>query len=274
MQTSAQTGLASSFINPQTNNHLPNVHINNNLPNIQPTLNHTPQVDLIHLLPYLIPRSFDMVRRRQILEVFSDYARHIRRVISVTGTGIPVERHYAAAQLTQEDEPIDQSTFVEPPLGPTGQGWPEKPLPTEVMEQIVKYLPRDTVQNMRLVNHEFEKRVSSVAFKSVVVPFRAEIYGMMVHDSKAKKPAVIDVKGKGKAKEITPETDNGADEFYPLGDYCKVKAKDVYDGMKVFEAWGSHIKQFAMTFEVDLGKRAYSLSIPGFARSPHELCIL
>ncbi len=270
MQASAQTRLASTSINPQTNNVLPNVQTNNDLPNHQTTLTHTPQIDVLYL-SHLIPRRYDMEQRRQLLHIFYYHAPYLPTVISMTDAYISTERYYAMSQPTQEDD-IGASTLVNPPLGPTRQGWPNKPIPTEVMEQIAQYLSRETLLNMRLVNHEFEKRVSSVAFKTVVVPFRPEIYGMMIHDSKAKKPAITDIKGKGKANETNSQTEDGDDEFYPLGDYCKVKAEDVYDGMKVFEAWGGHIKQFAMIFEIDQGKRAYLLSIPRM-HDHHTNCV-
>lgn len=35
-------------------------------------------------------------------------------------------------------------------------------------------------------------------------------------------------------------------------------AKAVHDGMKVFEAWGSEVREFAMAFEVPDGKRSIS----------------
>lgn len=244
MQTSAQTGLAPPFINPQTNTVLPNVQTNNDLPNHQTTLTHALQRDVLYL-SHLIPRSYTMEQRRQLLHVFHYHAPYLPTVISMID---------ATTQPTPEDP---ASTVVNPILGPTNQGWPNKPIPTEVMEQIIQYLSRETIHKMRLVNREFERQVSSVAFKTVVVPFRAEIYGMMVHDSKAKKPTITDIKGKGKAIETSSQTADGDDEFYPLGDYCKVKAEDVYDGMKVFEAWGGHIKQFAMTFEIDQGKPVF-----------------
>ncbi len=166
-----------------------------------------------------------------------------------------MEQHFAQSEPNEEWEDVSDEECVEPFVGPNGQGWPKNDVPTEVVEHIVKYLSRDTLQNMRLVNREFERKVSSIAFKTVVVPFRSEIYGMMVCDSKlTPKPAKIDIKGKG--KEVATPTDDEGDEIVAIGEYRKVKAKDIYDGMKVFEAWGSHIKQFAMTFEVDHGKHS------------------
>lgn len=57
-------------------------------------------------------------------------------------------------------------------------GWPLDRLPIEIFDEIISYLPRSCVQSMRLVNKEFEKKVSATFFQVVVVPFRPEIYGI------------------------------------------------------------------------------------------------
>ena len=126
------------------------------------------------------------------------------------------------------------------------------------MENIAQYLPYDSISNMRLINHEFEKKISRIVFKTVVVPFRPEIYGMIVHDSKS--PKKHDPKGKGKAK--ATDSGDGDDELYSVGGYYKIKPNDVYDGMKVFEAWGNHIRRFGMTFEIDTGKHIHLSAVP------------
>jgi hypothetical protein len=56
--------------------------------------------------------------------------------------------------------------------------WPADTVPLEIFTEIMRYLPRSTIQNMRLVNKEFEKKVSSYLFRVVVVPFKPEIYGI------------------------------------------------------------------------------------------------
>jgi hypothetical protein len=48
----------------------------------------------------------------------------------------------------------------------------------EIFTLIVSYLPRSTIQDMRLVNREFEAKVSEYLFRVVVVPFKSEIYGI------------------------------------------------------------------------------------------------
>jgi len=57
-------------------------------------------------------------------------------------------------------------------------GWPARKVPVEIFAEIISYLPRSAVKNMRLVNKEFEQKTSSTFFQVVVVPFRSEIYGI------------------------------------------------------------------------------------------------
>lgn len=51
-------------------------------------------------------------------------------------------------------------------------------IPVELFSLIVAHLSRSNIQNMRLVNKEFDQKVSEALFRSVVVPFRPEIYGI------------------------------------------------------------------------------------------------
>ena len=133
-------------------------------------------------------------------------------------------------------------------LGGNGQGWPKNRIPTEIYERITEFLPRDSIETMRLVCKEFEVNVSSMLFQFVVVPFRPEIYGMIITASR--RLVTKDVKGKGKAKE-TDETDKDIGDA-PFGIYDqKLKADGVQQGMLVFKGWGPRIQKFAMTFEVD-----------------------
>ena len=56
--------------------------------------------------------------------------------------------------------------------------WPATQIPVEIFSLIISYLPRSNIQNMRLVNREFEEKVSEYLFRVVVVPFKPEIYGI------------------------------------------------------------------------------------------------
>ena len=134
--------------------------------------------------------------------------------------------------------------------GPNYQGWPKDRVPTEVYQFIIEYLPRDSIEAMRLVCREFENRVSLALFQSVVVPFRSEIYGMI---NTSHHLGIEDVKGKGKAKET--DDDNRAISEAPFGIYDqKLNEGSVHQDMLVFKRWGPQIKKFAMVSEVDEGK--------------------
>lgn len=98
-----------------------------------------------------------------------------------------------------------QSKHAPPPtwiasLGPHGHGWPASKLPLEVFECIASSLSRDDMLRLRMVNREFEKKVSRRVFKTVVVPFSPEIYAMS--SDKVATIALPIGKGKGKGKHI------------------------------------------------------------------------
>jgi hypothetical protein len=105
----------------------------------------------------------------------------------------------------------------------------------ELFAQIINYLPRRAIQNMRLVNHEFEQKVSGRLFKSVVVPFRPEIYGITEDPLRG---AGYDAKGKG----IEDHRNHDGNKTVMLQD----------KGMRVFQGFGRHIRKFAMSFEFDI----------------------
>ncbi|PBP22720.1 F-box domain containing protein [Diplocarpon rosae] len=103
--------------------------------------------------------------------------------------------------------------------------WPLGIIPVELFTLITSYLPRSNIQNMRLVNKEFDQKVSEALFRIVVVPFRPEIYG------------------------ITPET-TSSNDVAP----GSIMIQD--HGMRVFQGFGRWIRRFAMSFEIDLLKLA------------------
>ncbi|KAJ9142633.1 hypothetical protein NKR23_g7031 [Pleurostoma richardsiae] len=51
-------------------------------------------------------------------------------------------------------------------------GWPAYRIPLELFDNIARHLDRVDVENMRLVNREFEQKLSSNFFRNVVVTFR------------------------------------------------------------------------------------------------------
>ncbi|KAG9239259.1 hypothetical protein BJ875DRAFT_221114 [Amylocarpus encephaloides] len=110
------------------------------------------------------------------------------------------------------------------PSIPSRSSWPLDALPVELFTLIISYLPRSSIQSMRLVNKEFENKVSEDLFRVVVVPFKPEIYGITgIVNERCINPAAVMLQDKG---------------------------------MRVFEGFGRRIRKFAMSFEFDESKLA------------------
>ena len=80
---------------------------------------------------------------------------------------------------------------------------------------------------MRLVNKEFESKVSHYLFRVVVLPFRTEIYG------------------------ISPEPEHATSQNVLTDSILRDSVKLQHQGMKVFQGFGRKINKFAMSFEFD-----------------------
>ena len=177
-------------------------------------------------LSEVLPRSLDQRKRLELLTVFRTKAPYVPACINLaSGLNYGIQYHVRK---------LPRLAIVQPdlPLGLNQQGWPSNSLPLEIFNIISNHLPRDALQSMRLVNREFESKISNALFHTVVVPFRPEIYGMMVQQGSSQDSILMDVKGKGREPPKEPE-------------------KRVYDGMRTFQGWGPHIKRFAMAFEVE-----------------------
>lgn len=116
------------------------------------------------------------------------------------------------------------------------KGRPLWQLPVELVEQIIEHLDRDDVKALRLVSRELNDYTSQAAFKTVVVPFNTEIYGMLEQEAKP------DRKGKKRAKISRPE-------FW----WKNANGDEVYNGhgLDVFRGFGRHILRFGMSFEMN-----------------------
>lgn len=143
------------------------------------------------------------------------------------------KRTKKSAKPVDPADPVSQVKNAAPALS---YSWPANRVPTELYEEISSYLNRDDIKSMRLVCKEFDRHVSQVLFKTVVVPFNSEIYGMLGQEPKP------DLKGKKKVKIETL----GLSWRNPNGD-------DVYNGhgLDVFRGFGQHILRFGMSFEVN-----------------------
>ncbi|KAK3113679.1 hypothetical protein LTR53_008794 [Teratosphaeriaceae sp. CCFEE 6253] len=137
--------------------------------------------------------------------------------------------------------------------------WPPSEVPTELFAMITQHLARDDIKSMRLVNHEFEAKVSRSLFHTSVVPFNTELYDMVGDEVKnvvqqpQPKPESID---KGKRPAV-PRNPTQPRESGNQGGLHWKNAKDdvagkVYKGhgLRVFQGFGPHIKRFGMSFEV------------------------
>jgi len=153
----------------------------------------------------LIPASLGRRKRIALLNILRIKAPYVPACIAMPPMLPKIQYHISlkpkrSVQLPSSDQ-------IDAPLGSHRQGWPVAPdgcLPLEVFQNIARYLPRTALESMRLVNREFERNVSNVQFRKVVVPFRPEIYDIL--DPRGPLRKVADVKGKGKEKSITRET--------------------------------------------------------------------
>ncbi|KAL9027757.1 MAG: hypothetical protein Q9196_003770, partial [Gyalolechia fulgens] len=210
-----------------------------------------PGADFV-FLSELFPRKYGPATREQFFWIFKRHAPYVPAcVMEVNAPGrVPVFWHVEESTLDGQDKP--RRNF-EHPLGSHAMGWPtnvacsgEHPraLPVEIFLLIGQYLPRDSVQNMRLVNREFEKKISRFAFRSVVVPFEPKIYGAATF--------AMDVQGKSKRKqkESLSRQEQALIEREAFEENYDPNESHVKDGMRVFEQWGPEIQKFALTFEV------------------------
>lgn len=133
--------------------------------------------------------------------------------------------------------------------------WPPDTIPIEMFDLIVANLSRDAVKSMRLVNREFEKKVSGALFHTSVVPFNTELYDMIDEDTRAAS-RLAKVKGKGKGK-AGPWDLPGQSADPNHGSLHWTNAKNdaegkVYKGhgLRVFQGFGRHIRRFGMSFDV------------------------
>ncbi|EGP90565.1 uncharacterized protein MYCGRDRAFT_36240 [Zymoseptoria tritici IPO323] len=85
--------------------------------------------------------------------------------------------------MTDHKERID-TAVAGSTIYPTTATWPADQLPVELFDLITDHLARDAVKSMRLVNKEFEKKVSRNLFHTSVVPFNTELYDMIEEDTK------------------------------------------------------------------------------------------
>ena len=140
----------------------------------------------------LLPRTFSPQKRLDILEIFRTRAPFVPACISAIPGKPKVQYHVTSSRQESNRPPLAMSPAM------SDQDGPLKMVPVEIFETIAQYCSHDTLKKMRLVNRDFEKKLSNRVFGTAVVPFSQGIYGMMVHTDPAQRP--IDIKGKGEAR--------------------------------------------------------------------------
>lgn len=218
----------------------------------------TPGLDVI-FVTQLFPDTFSSSKRIQLLTTIRAAAPYLP--LCVWGLNFPAMRASVGSSNNAAAYKVKQKPMFKHPFGPNGSGWPTnsffdekhpRSLPVELFESIGSFLPRDSIQNMRLVNREFESKISCFAFKSVVVPFKPKIY-----ESASASGSETSAKSRGKQKETSPDDDASGMGSQSIKDTYNPKESHVKDGMRVFEQWGPEIKKFALTFEVAEGRSRY-----------------
>ncbi|KAI7215553.1 hypothetical protein KC333_g5373 [Hortaea werneckii] len=127
--------------------------------------------------------------------------------------------------------------------------WPVGTVPKEIFDMVAGNLTREDVKNMRLVNKEFEGKVSSSLFYSSVVPFNTELYDMISSDAKnSSRQATTNIKDQHVSPQVE-DLDSGGIHWQNAKDDAQGKMYKGH-GLKVFQGFGPHIKRFGMSFEV------------------------
>ena len=131
---------------------------------------------------------------------------------------------------------LTTQAMIPPVTASDSKGRPLWQLPVELVEQIIQHLDRDDVKSLRLVSRELNDYTSQAAFRTVVVPFNTEIYGMLEQEAKP------DRKGKKRAKISRPE-------YW----WKNANGDEVYNGhgLDVFRGFGRHILRYGMSFEMN-----------------------
>jgi hypothetical protein len=112
--------------------------------------------------------------------------------------------------------------------------WPPGLVPVEIFDEITRYLSRSDVKALRLVDHEFEEKVSAKYFHSVVVPFKSSLYDGLVSEE--------------------PDCEAGERALK-----LKARSNALFNGgMRIFQSFGQHISRFALSLELD----EYTLAYP------------
>ena len=226
-------------------------------------LSQTPGNTFVQFLSQLIPRSFDLSKRSELVNILRTGNPKVPSCwVYVNGKSQRLFRGTLRNNLrTLPALPkVSMVTMSSsPPAGVSAVTWPGTSIPVEIFRSITSYLPREDIHSLRLVNQHFEQSVSECLFRTVVVPFRPEIYGMVMASRESRQPQHVQGKGKAVAGQVVGGNGDFGDTSFgdaPFGIYDREVAPGaVINGMKVFQGWGQHIKRFGFAFEVDEGEQ-------------------
>ena len=118
----------------------------------------------------------------------------------------------------------------------------------EVFEQIINCLSRKDVENMRLVNHEGESKVSAYLFRSVVVPFDTEIYDLLAATPHPKSRFNPNTLSKRREDATNAKNESRSSHVLKKADSGKYEGTD--EQVDMFGGFGPHIRDFGMSFDI------------------------
>ncbi|KAL6720358.1 hypothetical protein ACLMJK_002279 [Lecanora helva] len=158
------------------------------------------------------------------------------------------------------------------------QGWPDMAIPLEIFTDIAKHLSHKDLKSMRLVNKEFESKISDIPFRSIVVSFTPKIYGKEIKGvipcGAADEQGGWVTNGQeilrmtqsrfSERPQITGSSEN--EQVAQIGQ--SATSITAHDGMTIFSAWGRQVKQFAFAFEIDYDQLSQPLKKVRYEKLP------
>lgn len=157
--------------------------------------------------------------------------------------------------LNTEDTLTDTNTviFASPTRSSTPLCWPALRIPVEIFDMIIAHLSRKDIQNLRLVNHEFDAKLASSYFKVVVVSFRPEfeaLYGSLnINPGRKSTQSQLGLVLNRKKSDSKVAASDGHQE---LANTVGTDISVLSDGYRVFEQFGaSCMRKFALALELN-----------------------
>lgn len=149
--------------------------------------------------------------------------------------------------------------------------WPANRIPHEIHNLIADYLERSDIQNMRLVNREFDHNLSSRYFNNVVVTFRPEFsalygsldtsLGVMIDSQQPDLTAQVDHSSTESSLQDGSDGSSSSSRrssSSKTSELSTTRKSVMSDGFRVFQQFGPvTIKKFALALELNELDLAY-----------------